>query len=135
MNIYKSAQIFILILIISLLFTGCVERTLTIKSNPSQALVTLNDEEIGETPVTVSFNWYGDYNIRLTKQGYQTLSTHRKLKGPWYDKFPFDFFAQILNPNKIVNSYQWDFKLDEYKQANREDLIRRAQEMRLDIKK
>ena len=82
-----------------------MERQLTINTTPQGALVVLNDEEIGISPVTVSFNWYGDYNVRIIKDEFETLKTHRKLKGPWYDKFPFDFFAQIVNPKRIVDSW------------------------------
>lgn len=109
--------------------TGCVERQLTINTNPEGALVVLNDEEIGLSPVTVSFNWYGDYCVRIRKESYETLNTHRELKGPWYDGFPFDFFAQIVNPNRIVDSYEWTFDLSPRRQISREELIQNAQEM------
>ena len=109
-----------------LFFTGCVERHLTIDTSPSSALVILNDEEIGVSPVTVSFSWYGDYNIRISKEGYETLKTHRKLAGPWYDYFPFDFFAQVLNSKRIVDSYQWHFDLEKLQLPEREELIKQA---------
>ncbi len=118
------------ILSVSLLLAGCVERKLTINTEPQGALVMLNDEEIGTSPVTVSFEWYGDYWVRISKQGYETLNTHRKLKGPWYDKFPFDFFAQIVNPNRIVDSYEWTFELSPKRQISPEELIQNAQEMK-----
>jgi len=89
-------------------------------------MVILNDEQLGLSPVTVSFNWYGDYNIRITKDGYETLKTHRKLKRPWYDYFPFDFFAQCLNPKKIVNSYEWTFEMAEKQYPDRQELIDKA---------
>jgi hypothetical protein len=108
---------------------GCVERELTIKTNPEGALVELNDEEIGLSPVTVNFNWYGDYCVRITKEGYETLDINRELKSPWYDAFPFDFFAQILNPNRIIDSYEWTFDLAPKRQMSREELIQNAQEM------
>ena len=108
---------------------GCVERQLTIKTNPEGALVILNDEEIGLAPVTVNFNWYGDYCVRIQKEGYETLDTHRELKGPWYDGFPFDFFAQIVNPNRIVDSYEWTFDLEPGREISREELIQDAREM------
>ena len=117
-------------LIVSLLFGGCVERRLTINTVPQEAIVVLNDEEIGISPVTVSFEWYGDYNVRISKEGFETLKTHRKLKGPWYDSFPFDFFAQIVNPKRIVDSYEWTFTLAPQKQPTREELIRNAQELK-----
>ena len=97
---------------------------------PQGALVTLNDEEIGETPVTVGFNWYGDYDVAIRKEGFETLKTHRKLEGPWYDAFPFDFFAQILNPKRIEDSYEWTFELEDKKQPTREELIREAEELK-----
>ena len=111
------------------LLSGCVERELTINTKPHGAVVELNDEEIGTSPVTVPFNWYGDYRLRISKSGFETLNTHRNLKGPWYDKFPFDFFAQILYPKRIVDSYEWTFELSPKQQISREELIEKAREM------
>ena len=117
-----------LCLVAVLAASGCVERKLTINTEPQGALVVLNDEEIGESPTTVGFEWYGDYNVRISKEGYETLNTHRKLKGPWYDGFPFDFFAQIVNPNRVVDSYEWTFELSPKRQISRQELIQKAQE-------
>jgi hypothetical protein len=111
---------------IAICIGGCVEREITINTQPQGALISLNDEEIGLSPVTVSFEWYGDYNISASKEGYQTLTTHHELKGPWYDSFPFDFFAQVIIPKRIVNSYQWSFELPPQQEVNRQDLIDRA---------
>lgn len=117
-------------LIVPLFLGGCVERKLTINTEPQGAIVVLNDEEIGTSPVTVSFNWYGDYNVRVSKEGFETLKTHRKLKGPWYDKFPFDFFAQLIIPKRIVNSYEWTFELAPQQEISREELIKDAEELK-----
>ena len=117
-------------LFVSMVLAGCVERELKINTTPQGALVSLNDEEIGVSPVKVNFNWYGDYCVRISKEGYETLNTHRKLKGPWYDKFPFDFFAQIVNPNRIVDSYEWTFELSPGRQISREELIQNARELK-----
>jgi len=116
------------------LLAGCVERRLTINTSPQDALVVLNDEEIGQSPVTVPFNWYGDYNVRISKEGYETLKTHRRLKSPWYDKFPWDFFAQIVNPKRIVDSCEWTFELAPKQQPDREELIRRAGQLKEQLK-
>ena len=117
-------------LIVSLFLVGCVERKLTINTEPQGAIVVLNDEEIGTSPVTVSFEWYGDYNVRVSKEGFETLKTHRKLKRPWHDKFPFDFFAQLIYPKRIVDSYEWTFELDPQQQPTREELIQDALELK-----
>lgn len=117
-------------LIAAIVLSGCVERRLTINTRPQGALVVLNDEEVGQSPVTVSFEWYGDYCVRISKEGYETLDTHRELKGPWYDKFPFDFFAQLVSPKRIVDSYEWTFELSEKQQISREELIKNAKELK-----
>jgi hypothetical protein len=121
------------IFIATLLLTGCVEHQLTINTEPQGAIVSLNDEEIGTSPVTVSFEWYGDYNVRIIKESYETLNTHRNLKAPLHDKFPFDFFA-MLSPKRTVDSYQWSFKLGEKKQISREELIQNAEELKNQLK-
>jgi len=129
MGKHNLSALIVLGLIFSLSLDGCVERQLKINTEPQGALVVLNDEEIGESPVTVSFEWYGDYNVRISKEGFEALKTHRKLKGPWYDMFPFDFFAW-LNPKRIVDSYEWTFELSPQKQPTREELIQDAEELK-----
>jgi len=120
-------SLFIMYLIMPL---GCVERKLTIKTEPEQALVVLNDEEIGISPVTVSFNWYGDYRVEISKAGYETLKTHRELKAPLHDKFPFDFVAQILNPKRVVDEYEWSFELKPLQLPAREELIHASEQLK-----
>src|SRR3954453_16159500 len=76
--------------------TGCVERKITIGSDPPGAILLLNDVEVGRTPVTVPFTTYGDYDIRLRyeknvgtpdnpKIVRYYLHTHRKTSMPWYE--------------------------------------------------
>jgi hypothetical protein len=113
-----------------MLLAGCVERKLTIVTEPSEAVVWLNDEEIGLTPVTVNFNWYGDYNIRIEKPGHEILNTHRLLERPAHDRFPLDFFAEVIWPGTIEDSYTWTFDLGPFQQASAEELIEQAHHMR-----
>ena len=120
-------------LVFSILTCGCIERELKIDTTPDGAMVELNDEQIGQTPVTVSFNWYGDYYVRLTKDGYETLSTHRNLKAPWYDHFPFDFFVGVLWPDRIVDSHEWTFELEEKKEITRDELLQKADELQKEM--
>jgi len=109
---------------------GCVERKLTIVTDPPAAVVWLNDEEIGVTPVTVNFNWYGDYTVRIEKPGYDILNTHQLLQRPAHDRFPLDFFAEVLWPGAIKDSYTWTFDLEPYQQASSAELIEQANQMR-----
>ena len=134
MRMHRSLVFVMISLAGGLLVAGCVERKLTINTEPRGAKVILNDEEIGTSPVTVGFNWYGDYAVRIIKEGYETLNTHRKLKAPWYDYFPFDFFAQILNPSRTVDSYEWTFELSPKKEMSREELLQNAKQMKEHLK-
>ncbi|MHC5061103.1 MAG: PEGA domain-containing protein [Planctomycetota bacterium] len=123
----KNAALACGAVVLLLALSGCVERKLTINTEPEGALVTLNDEEIGLSPVTVEFNWYGDYKVRISKEGYETLDTHRKLKGPLYDFVGLDFIAEILWPGRIVDEYEWEFALEPYQAPSRAELLESAQ--------
>ncbi len=92
--------------------TGCVERTITIRSEPTGALVYLNDVEVGRTPTTVPFTFYGKYDVRLLKDGYQTLSTWRNANAPVYDWPGIDLFTEML-PGRQKVELVWDFTLEE----------------------
>ena len=82
-----------------LLTTGCVERTWTIKSEPSGALVYVSGVEKGRTPVTLNFTYYGTYEVILRKEGYQTLKEDIEINAPWYQAPVIDFFTEI-SPKK-----------------------------------
>jgi hypothetical protein len=127
----KIARIQYIFLLVTILTTaGCVERKLTINTNPAGAQVFLNDEEIGVSPVTTSFNWYGDYNVTIRKQGCETLQARHKLQSPWFDFFPFDFVTQVLYPGRIVDSHEWSFDLKPQKEVGRQELIKAAEQMK-----
>jgi hypothetical protein len=117
----------------AVLLTGCVERTLTINTEPPGAVVVLNDQEIGVSPVTVPFNWYGDYWVRASREGYETLDTHRRLKAPIYDHPPLDFFTEVLWPGRIVDAYEWTFDLTAKEYPTRDEFIEQGQSLRTQL--
>ena len=128
-----SVRFFAAILFAAVLLSGCVERTITINTDPQGAKVLLNDEPIGTSPVTVSFNWYGDYGVRISKEGYETLETHRQLKAPLHDYPPFDLFAETLYPGRIVDRYEWTFELKAKQYPTRDELLDKADALRNEI--
>ena len=67
------------------ILSGCVERRYTIRSNPPGALAIVNDEEIGPTPVSRSFTYYGDRKITLMLDGYETKTVIQPINAPWWD--------------------------------------------------
>src|SRR5688572_32116032 len=78
--------------------SGCAqpERKLVINSEPAGALVYLNGEEVGRTPLEYDFTWYSDYDVTLRKEGYETLKTNRSLKPPLKMWIPFDLFTEMF---------------------------------------
>ena len=75
---------------------GCVERTLTVKSDPPEALLYMNGMEVGRTPVTRDFTWYGVYDVELRKDGYETVKAPGPVIAPLWQWVPFDLIAEIL---------------------------------------
>ena len=121
----------ILMLTSLLALTGCVERTLTIRTEPPGARVMLNDEEVGVSPVRVSFLWYGDYDILLRKEGYQTVKTNHIVEAPWYQWPPFDFVAETLIPTTIHDDHVLPtFVLDPAVSPPADEVVQRATELR-----
>ena len=109
---------------------GCVRRTLTITTEPPRALVFLNDQEMGQSTVTRDFLWYGDYDVIIRKPGYKTLKTHWLIQAPWYQRIPWDFFAEVIYPGQLHDVHQQNFVLQPAETPTREELIGRALETR-----
>ena len=110
---------------------GCVQRTLTIHSEPPGALVFLNDEEVGRTPLTVPFTWYGVYDVRMEKDGYLPLWTTAEAKAPLWDVPGPDLVAEAI-PN-TRSEIHWNFELEKRVPISEYDtdaLIQRAKDLR-----
>jgi hypothetical protein len=109
---------------------GCVRRTLTINTVPQGATVWLNDEEIGKTPVSVDFLWYGDYDVIARLDDHETLRTHQNITEPWY-QLPFiDFFSEVLWPGWVHDQRSMNFALVPAETPDRDELLRAAEAFR-----
>ncbi len=89
---------------------GCVKRTISITSNPSGALVWVNDREIGRTPVSFDFVYYGEYDLRLEGDGQEPLMTTAWTQRPFYDA-PFLDFVSEVGPFYLRSNSAWHFEL------------------------
>jgi hypothetical protein len=114
---------------VALLTAGCVQRTINITSNPEGALVYLNDEEVGRTPCKVPFTFYGVYDVRLQKAGYQTLSTEHKAVAPGHDRIGMDLINELVpwTSHVILN---WHFELEELVPVDEVLTVDRARQLR-----
>ena len=111
-----------------LVCTGCVERYITITSQPAGALVYLNDDEAGRTPLTVPFTFYGTYDVRLEADGYKPLWTKQRAKAPWWDTIGVDLVAEAV-PN-AESHIQWHFDMELQGPVEEAALVDRSRQMR-----
>lgn len=122
--------------LVAITLTGCSRRTLEITSEPSGALVWVNDVELGRTPLKASFLHYGEYDVLLRKDGYEPLRTHKTAYTPLHQRPPLDL---ITAPFPIENETSWHFTLEPSKESTlakeqlESELTARADELRKQI--
>lgn len=121
-----------LILAVPLLLAGCVERILTVRSDPPGATVLIDGERAGETPCDVTYTWYGTRTVTLEKAGFVSLSRPVVLNPPWWQIFPIDFVADILIPFTIRDRSEVQFLLEREPETplDVDALRKRAQELK-----
>lgn len=90
--------------------SGCVERELIATSEPSGALVSLNNEEISRTPLGREFQWYGYYDATVQAEGHETLKTVTPVVAPPWLWFPLDLVMEVL-PVTIRDVHRVHYKL------------------------
>lgn len=122
----------IAVVLLGLAMGGCLERRLYITSDPPGAVVWVNDVEVGRTPVQTAFTFYGEYDVRLSADGHEPLSTSRKAIAPWYEYPPIDLLAEAW-PGMIKNEVRWHFLLaptPDSSSITEQELLFRARQMR-----
>lgn len=110
--------------------TGCVERRYTIRTNPPGALVVVNDEEIGPTPISRSFTYYGDREITLMLDGHETQTVIQPIAAPWYDNMLTEFFTENLIPYTFRDEREFTYQLQPSTLPDIEPLRDRGQALR-----
>ncbi len=113
---------------------GCLERQVSITSEPAGAEVWLNDQHVGRTPLSTGFLFYGVYDVRVRKEGYEPVIAAKKARQPWYEMAPFDLAASAV-PARIRTDIKWHFDLQPLgagldPEAERAGLLERARDLR-----
>lgn len=129
-GIYQRGTVWLLAACALAAAAGCVQRRLTIRSNPPGALVYVDNYEIGTTPVSTDFIYYGTREIRLVKDGFVTETRQAPIWAPWYQWFPLDFFAENVVPYEIRDERTLDFQLTPQVVAPTDELLGRAEGLR-----
>ena len=116
------------ILAATALLCGCVKRTISISSAPVGALVWVNDREMGRTPIQFGFIYYGEYDVRIEKDGYEPIMTTRWANAPWWDAPMVDMVTEVVTRN-LESRVSWNFEL-EPRNDDPELLLLRAKKFR-----
>ena len=109
---------------------GCVSRRMTIVSNPPGAMALLDGKEIGYTPASSDFIWYGTRQVTLIKDGYETKTDLVTVPAPWYQWPVIEFFADNLSPRRITDRRVFNFDLQPKQMVPDEELRARARQLR-----
>lgn len=118
------------LVLLCLASSGCVRRRMTIRSYPAGAQVFVDDREIGTTPCSTSYVYYGKRNVMLVKDGYKTERLVHQFTVPWYEYVPLDFINENLNPYEIRDERTINVTLTPEENVPSEQLLERANSLR-----
>jgi hypothetical protein len=94
------------------LAAGCVERRMVITTEPFGAIV--YDERnvpLSASPADKPFTYYGKYQFKIVKDGYETLVKEENVQPPWYEWIGLDFISETLVPWNIRDVRRFHYKL------------------------
>ncbi len=91
-----------------------MQRLLVVRSQPSGAVVYVNGDEAGVTPLEHPFFFYGTVDLELRSGGYRAAHLEKKLTIPWYQYFPLDFITEFLVPWPVRDVHTVDIELERY---------------------
>jgi len=130
------------ILVATLMFgvammTGCnsVHRKILVRSHPEGALVTIDRQPIGHTPVAVPFTYYATREIQVEKDGFETKKVKHRFSAPWYQFPPLDFVTDNFWPWEIRDDRIVDFSLTPKSTVDENSLLDRAGQLRGNVER
>ena len=121
---------------------GCVERRLYFRTNveTTPVRIELDGEVIGHAPTDVEFELYGqrEWVARAIPDGekvdeqprYEIAYGTLTLERPWYQYFPFDFFAEVVIPWTIYDDHEVFVLMVPLVERDANELLDKAEEYR-----
>lgn len=113
---------------------GCVERKVTIRTEPSGATLLLDSAPAGQTPYTFPFIHYGVREIIIKKDGYVTVKEDIDVSPPLYQRFPIDLFFEVL-PFTITDHQEFVYNLTPISEIDEKELLERAKVLRSELER
>ena len=110
--------------------SGCVHRRVTINSNPAGALVRIDGKDVGYTPASIDYTWYGTREVQLLKDGYETQTQLINIAPPWYQRVPLDFLSDNFLGTHIRDQRRFDLQMQPKRPDVSSDVIQRGRSLR-----
>lgn len=129
---YSAPRRVVCLLMISLAVfqMGCVSRRMTFVSNPPGAMVLLEGKEIGYSPASADFIYYGTRQVTMIKDGYETKTEFVTVPAPWYQWPGIEFFADNFSLHRVNDRRYFKFDLQPKQMVPDDDLRARARQLR-----
>ncbi|MGQ0633548.1 MAG: PEGA domain-containing protein [Planctomycetaceae bacterium] len=107
-----------------------MHRRLTVRSEPAGAAVLIDGEEVGFTPVSIDYTYYGTREITLVKDGYRTATLFQKVPTPWYQVLPLEFVTDNLALTQIRDKREVLYTLEPDQIPATDQVLERARNLR-----
>ncbi len=87
---------------------------MSIRSDPPDAFVFVDGNNVGKTPLETKFTWYGKVNLVVEKPGFKTIESISNLPVSWYQVFPLSIIVDVFVPWNTKDRREFSFKLEPY---------------------
>lgn len=103
---------------------------MTVRTNPAGARGYIDDRQIGVTPFSTEFTYYGTRKIHLEQDGMESVTVERTFHPPWYQWPGVDFFAENLWPWELRDEREVVVQMAPLAPVQPEALMARAEQLR-----
>ncbi len=110
----KKYFLFLTLLTVSVILSGCIRTRVVINSDPPKAKVIFNDVYRGKTPIEIPIIYYWFYKIKIESEGYNSVEKIERFRAPIYFQIPFDLLMEAI-PYPITKTYDRFYILEKTK--------------------
>ena len=90
----------------------------------------LDGREIGYSPASADFLYYGTRRVTMIKDGYETKTDLVTVSTPWYQYPVIEFFTDNFLPHRVTDRRVFTFDLQPKQMIPDEELRSRARQLR-----
>ncbi len=116
-------------ILIMWLLPGCIHRRVTIHSDPPGALAKVDGKVIGYTPASYDYTWYGEREIELLRDGFETKKQLVRFDAPWYQRFPLEFFSDNFAGTHLQDHRQIRIGMQPRRRDSSTDVLERGRSL------